>query len=572
MNRPLDRTPDAGWAWPVAIAAMAFALIYLLPLDWRAMVVPDEARYAVIPLEMLQTGDWTVPHLLGIEYFEKPVLGYWFTAASFLAFGDTVFALRLPSAIASGLAALVVFIAVRRATGRRDTAALSVLVLLTMIEPSILGTTAVLDAPFSALVTLTIGCFWMGWSSRGLSRFWWLFGAGAAAGAAFLVKGFLGFALPVMVLGPWLAWCGYWRALLTWPWLCLLGAAVVAGPWAVAVHNANGDFWHYFFWVEHINRFLGGAEAQHPEPWWYFLAILPVGMIPWVFAMPMVAIGAARRGFGSVWSKLLLCWVVLPLAFFSISSGKLPTYILPIFPPIAVVIAVSLTTYFQRPVGAPTLRSFLPALLLFVFAIIALVLWFSMEPEQSPWEDGGTWRFPIAALALAFWGIIEIAANQSNGGGRRLLLNGLAPVGMFMIIPALMPTGYMQVGKVPEDFLEPIARTWPDARLLGDEDIAHAMGWTWRSPRDVAVFGGPGEMRWGLETYSHNDARQVGPADLRTIVEQRDGPLVLALTQDWPWYGMRHADQLPPHERFEARGIRVFVWPAPEGSVQAEVP
>ncbi|MCH2136095.1 MAG: phospholipid carrier-dependent glycosyltransferase [Phycisphaerales bacterium] len=568
MKLKENRVPDAQWHWPAIIAVIAFVLIYLVALDWRPLVVPDEARYAAIPLEMIQTGDWTVPHLLGVEYFEKPVAGYWLTAAAFQVFGDNTFALRLPSALASALAAIVVFVIARRATGRRDLAALSSLVLLTMIEPSILGTTAVLDAPFSALVTLTIGCFWMGFSSKGAPRFWWLAAAGGAAGAAFLIKGFLGFVIPGMVLAPWLAWCQQWRALFLWPWICLAGALVVAGPWSLAVHSANGDYWHYFFWVEHINRFLGGAKAQHPEPWWYFLAILPVGMIPWIFAAPLAAAGAARRGFGSPWSKLLLCWIALPLAFFSVSSGKLPTYILPLFPPLAIVITCGLYTWFTRPLPAPSFKAFLPALLLFVFAFIAVVVWLVLSPEQGPWEDGGTWRFPVAAIALVLWGLIEIAANQSSSADRRLLLNGMAPVAMLVLVPMLMPTGYMQVSKVPEHVLDPIAAKWPDAALLGDEDLAHAVGWAWRRPRDVVIFGGPGELKWGLETYEHNASKIVGPEDLASIVNGRSGPVVVALTKIWPSWGLDDLSHLPPHERFDDRGISVLVWPGPNQPVE----
>ena len=90
-----------------------FLLLYILPLGVRPIVIPDEARYCEIPREMLVSGDWVVPRLNGLRYFEKPVLGYWVTAASMALFGQNPFAARLPSAAATGLSALLLFLLVR---------------------------------------------------------------------------------------------------------------------------------------------------------------------------------------------------------------------------------------------------------------------------------------------------------------------------------------------------------------------------------------------------------------------------------------------------------------------------
>ena len=228
--------------YALVVLAIVFIGVYLLPLGLRPMVVPDEARYGVIPAEMIDTGDWVVPHLAGIRYFEKLVLGYWLTAVSFLGFGENAFALRLPSALMSGLAIVMLMLFVRRWPNRWDLAALSGLVLATSLEPVILGTTAVLDAPFSAAVTATIVCFYLGWRSRGRARLGWMIAAGIACGAAFLIKGFLAMALPVMVLAPWLAWEGRWRDLFVLPWIPAIAAILTALPWSLAVHGQSAEF------------------------------------------------------------------------------------------------------------------------------------------------------------------------------------------------------------------------------------------------------------------------------------------------------------------------------------------
>ena len=86
-----------------------FVLLYIIPLGIRPIILPDESRYAEIPREMLTSGNWIVPKLNGLRYFEKPVLGYWLNASSIKLFGENAFAARLPSALATGLSAFIIF-------------------------------------------------------------------------------------------------------------------------------------------------------------------------------------------------------------------------------------------------------------------------------------------------------------------------------------------------------------------------------------------------------------------------------------------------------------------------------
>ena len=96
-----------------------FLIAYLLPLGARALTVPDETRYAEIPREMIATGDWMVPHLNGVRYFEKPVMGYWIHAISILIFGENNFAVRFPSALSAGLSAMLIFWLIGRSAGEK---------------------------------------------------------------------------------------------------------------------------------------------------------------------------------------------------------------------------------------------------------------------------------------------------------------------------------------------------------------------------------------------------------------------------------------------------------------------
>src|SRR5262249_7101335 len=175
------------------------------------LFVPDEYRYAEIPREMLAGGDWVVPRLAGFRYFEKPALSYWVSAASLALVGENAFGLRLPSALAAGLCAWLVALGVRRAGEGAEASLLSAGVLLTSGLVFGVATYKTLDALFTLGVTASLVCAFLAGEGDGRRRLalWAL--AGAAAGAAFLTKGLLGFALPAIVLAPYLTCERRWR-------------------------------------------------------------------------------------------------------------------------------------------------------------------------------------------------------------------------------------------------------------------------------------------------------------------------------------------------------------------------
>ena len=92
-----------------------FIMLYIVPLGSRPMLAPDEFRYAEIPREMIDRGDYTTPRLCGMRYFEKTPMNYWLTAGSFRLFGHNTFANRLPAALAAGLTALLTALLIHQA-------------------------------------------------------------------------------------------------------------------------------------------------------------------------------------------------------------------------------------------------------------------------------------------------------------------------------------------------------------------------------------------------------------------------------------------------------------------------
>ena len=271
-------------------AFVLYVAVYLLPLGARPLVAPDETRYAEIPREMVESGDWIVPTLDGLVYFEKPPLGYWATAAAFVAFGENRFAVRIAYSLATGLAALVVYFMVRRSGGGRWPGLLAAAAFLTCGQVYGVGTFAVLDGLLAMLVIAAMGTFWFGYvEPNRLKRHAWYAVFGACCGLAFLTKGFLAFIFPVVALVAFMFWERRWKELFIIPWIPMAAAAVVSLPWSIAIAVRGAGFWEYFFWEAHFHRFTMGKYATYPEPWWYYLPFVLGGTLPWIVFLPTAA-------------------------------------------------------------------------------------------------------------------------------------------------------------------------------------------------------------------------------------------------------------------------------------------
>ena len=347
-----DQYKAKEWQRYALILLLVYLLIYILPLGVRPIMIPDEARYAQIPHEMITTGNWVSPHLNGLRYFEKPVLGYWVTGISMQLFGDNAFAMRLPSALSAGLSALAVFMLCARFSRRESTALYAATIYLSMLGVFLIGTINILDSLFSFLLTAAFVTFYFSHREADAGkRLFYLVLLGVFCGAAFLAKGFLAFVLLGAVIGPYVIWQGRWQELFTRGWIALLSAIVIVAPWAIMVHLQEPEYWHYFIWEEHVRRFAS-EDAQHGEPVWFYLMYLPLLTMPWIVQLP----AALKNLFNSDETgahedtelvKYSILWFLMPFIFFSISRGKLPTYVLPCMAPLAVMLAVGIENYFS---------------------------------------------------------------------------------------------------------------------------------------------------------------------------------------------------------------------------------
>lgn len=338
---------SAPWPRRVLLLIAALLVIWFGPLNYRHLVKPDEGRYAEIPREMVTTGDWLTPHLNGVLYFEKPALQYWATAAAYEVFGQHEWTARLWPAL-TGFAGLLLVGFTGLQLFDRRAGLYAALVLASSFLYVGIGHINTLDMGVTFFMALSLCGLLLaqrpGASPRQNRN--WMLVTWAAMGFSMLSKGLIGIVLPgaVLVLYTLIErdW-RLWRRLHLGKGLLLF--AVIALPWFVAVSLRNPDFFHFFFIHEHFQRFLT-KEAHRVQPWYFFIVILIAGMLPWTFTM-LGALRHAWRADGPTAAfksqRLLLVWSAFIFVFFSISDSKLPSYILPIFPSLALLIGAYLT-------------------------------------------------------------------------------------------------------------------------------------------------------------------------------------------------------------------------------------
>src|SRR5438876_3291524 len=262
---------------------LVFALLWFSGLDYRRLVHPDEGRYAEIAREMAVTGDWVTPRLDGIKYFEKPALQYWITAAAYDAFGIHHWTARLWPALAGFLTVLFVgYVGLR--IGGPQLGVYSASALGGSVWHVINAHFLTLDSGLTLWMSVGLGSLLIAQHSAATQRQerLWMLVAWAALALAVLSKGLIGVVLPggalvlySLVTRDW----AVWRRLHL-----LLGAIVlfaIAAPWFLIVSLENHEFFDFFFIHEHFTRFLT-SEHRREGPWWYFLPILAVGILPWL--------------------------------------------------------------------------------------------------------------------------------------------------------------------------------------------------------------------------------------------------------------------------------------------------
>ena len=320
------------------LLALALVLLWFLPLGAHSLFDPDEGRYAEIPREMLQSGDWITPRLDGIKYFEKPPLHYWATAAAYRLFGVHEWTARLWTALGGALGVLLLIGLGARVYGR-SVGLLAGALLAGSGYYFVLAHLVTLDMGLSFALQFALAGLVLLVAEPGAARAApWLLALGVALG--FLAKGLVAILIPGAVGVLYLLLRRDWGLVLrARPWWTLLVLLLLAGPWVYAVSARNPEFPRFFFVHEHFERFLTRVHDRY-EPDWFFIPVLLLGFVPWTTLLPGAALRAwrdARAGDGA--ALMLGLWVIFVFAFFSLSQSKLIPYIVPLFPALALLVA-----------------------------------------------------------------------------------------------------------------------------------------------------------------------------------------------------------------------------------------
>ena len=543
---------------PLPLLLLAVAAFYLLPLGLHGLWIPDETRYGQISQEMLLTGNWVSPHFMGIRYFEKPAAGYWLIALGQAVFGQNLFGVRIASALTTGLSVLLAYLIARRLwNDPRKSFACALLYLSFGLVAGQAGYSN-LDPQFTFWVNLSLVALWFALDSRtmrGRLSAWALLGLACAMG--FMTKGFLAWALPVLIAVPYMLWQRRLGELVRYGSLAVLVAVLVCLPWVMAIHIQEPDFWRFFFWNEHIRRF-SADNAQHVRPWWFFLPIIAVSCLPWAGLLP----STLRK----TWQEkrqpaitFLALWLLLPLGFFSLSNGKLPTYIMPCLLPLALLMGHTLIDLISarrvRPLCLNGLLNFaigMAAMIGLIYLQIAKPLYGNSHAEM--------FSLSLAFIVLLVW----ILANLLQAF-RPLTLWAMPALGiglLVVLLPAGMPA-HIEDNEMPDQFvLQHLDELQPTHALLSNElGSASALSWRLKRP-EVTLYDTEGELRYGLQ-YAGSVHRKVELDQVQDwLNEARQHGSVGVLLRVSSTSEMREAGQLPLGGKRYTKGyLQLIIYP-----------
>jgi 4-amino-4-deoxy-L-arabinose transferase-like glycosyltransferase len=543
-------TPEnPSWRRDLLWLALAFSLLLGFRLGSYPFNNPDEGRNVEIPREMLATGDWVTPRLNGVNYFEKPPLMYWAVGACLKVLGPGEWAMRATPALFALGGVLLTYAAARRLYGRPAGLA-SATVLGTSLLYFGTGRFLVLDMAVSVLMSATLFCFILAVQEPpGARRRWLFYGLYASAALATLTKGFIGFLVTGAVMFLWLLVFNQWRRLrpLYLPSGLVLFLALAA-PWHVLAALRNETWAHRYVYIEHWARFTTTYHGRS-QPWHYFIWILLAGLFPWsAFLWP--AVRAAVRGgpfdkpgvssLSNDWARrgqnanawFLVTWAAFIFLFFSKSQSKLPAYILPVFPALAVLVGAWLAGVWADAAGAARLRWSL-RVYSFACGLLAAALLLAVLKPGLVIHD------PAQALALRTPALVLAAVLLAGGMVAPVLARILGGWAAFAAITATAALFLAGLTFAAPDIYKPgtkelaalvRARAQPGDRVLHYHEFFH--DFTFYAGRTVDLVEAKGELELEEDAGARASGRFMDEATFRRLWMQPGRVFVVARRRD----------------------------------------
>lgn len=375
--------------WDVLLITALAAILYSLFAGSYPLITPDEGRYIEVAREMVASGNFITPHLNGAAFLDKPILFYWLEAGLIKVFGLHEWVVRLLPAFFAWFGCLLSYWAGTALYNRR-TGLLAALMQMTMLLYFLLAHYCDMDLMVAVLLSAVLWLFLVGLQKL-QSRYFWL--AYFFAGLAFLTKGLMAIVFPAMIVGAWILVLSRWRTLKKIHLISglLIFVAVVA-PWFILVQKQNPEFLNYFFVVQQFSRYLTPNFNSH-QPFYFYIVVILLGIFPWVLFLFQSLRFAAKKiqdNFQAANKEIfMLLWILLIFIFFSIPKSKIVGYIMPVFPPLAMLIAYYLDTQWSNLPKARAKKSriifisLLVAMLAFEIAAAATVKKISVMQQNS---------------------------------------------------------------------------------------------------------------------------------------------------------------------------------------------
>lgn len=518
------------YLYPLSLFLLS-SLLFFPGLGARDLWAPVEPRYAQIARVMLTKGEWLIPTINGDLYADKPILFFWLVLlGSKLAGSVNEWTVRLPSALpALGLILTTYFLGRDLFSPRIGFLAGAILATSALIFWE--GRWAHLDMLFTFLFTLSMYFFARALLKKGKPREFLL--AYGFMGLATLTKGLIGVVLPGLTLLAFVVARRTWRDLPEWRLPSgIFVFLIITAPWyAYVTWATNGKWLEEFVLVHHVQNYT--SSFGHRQPFWYYFANFPLDFLPWtVFAIPALFSYSSRAKLLTEPIPMLLnLWFLVIFLFFSFADAKRGLYLLPVFPPAALLVACHLDHLMRRSGPPDSLHRWAAYVFfhpLWIGALSLPVLTWYLD-QEALWL-----AFPFALL-LAGGGVATVVSVQRENPSWTFLSTVFTLLGA-MLYGSLWVLPYIDQYKSPRPFSLQVKKIVPDSETLFI--YADTMNdFNYYTERDVIpVLSSPNEVE-KIVAQKHRAYLLVRDRDLEKLyIEDRGQILAESRVGGKKWY------------------------------------